>query len=227
MGMRLIMITSSAPGAGKSTLMRGLAATLRDRGDSVAEVAEDAVWGERQLGTLPVEYATAWPEFHTLLHERPSGGSPTATEVFDAFVRVQRRVAIAHVWIQDWSWIDLAGMLPWAHAHEGALLAFSCDLQRAARSVSPLVLHLRIDPLDSLQRAVSERGWMWFDRHAGASFEDIGREERLQALAASYRERERRRLRVLDTGGWDVVVIDAQAGCASVLRSAHGTVCGA
>jgi len=224
---RLVIITGSAPGAGKSTLMRTLAAGLRGLGNSVIEVGEDAVWGERQLGTLPVDYATAWPEFRALLHERPCSGSPTATEVFDAFVRVQRRVTASRVWIQDWSWIDLAGMLPWARANEGALLAFSCDLQRVARSLWPLVLHLRIDPQDSLRRAVAERGWVWFDRHAGVSSDDLGREERLRALAASYRERERRRLRVLDAGGWDVVVIDAQAGCAAVLRSALETVGGA
>jgi hypothetical protein len=51
------------------------------------------------------------------------------------------------------------------------------------------------------------------------SSDDLGREERLRALAASYRERERR-LRVLHASGWDVVVIYAQAGCASVLRRA-------
>ena len=89
------------------------------------------------------------------------------------------------------------------------------------------MLHVRIDPLDSLRRAVAERGWVWFDRHAGTSSDDPGREERLRALAASYRERERRRLRVLDAGGWDVVVIDAQAECAAVLRSALETVGGA
>ena len=227
MRTRLVIITGSAPGAGKSTLMRTLAAGLRGLGNSVIEVDEDAVWGERQLGTLPVDYATAWPEFRALLHERPCGGSPTVTEVFEAFVRVQRRVAASRVWIQDWSWIDLAGMLPWACAHEGALLAFSCDLQRVARSLWPLVLHLRIDPQDSLRRAVAERGWVWFDRHAGVSSDGLGREERLRALAASYRERERRRLRVLDAGGWDVIVIDAQEECASVLGRAREAVGGA
>lgn len=221
------MITGSAPGAGKSTLMRTLAAGLRGRGDSVIEVSEDAVWGERQLGTLPVDYATAWPEFRALLHERPSDGSPTVTEVYDAFERVQRRVAASRVWIQDWSWIDLAGMLPWARAHDGALLAFACDLQRVAQSFRPLVLHLRVDPQDSLRRAVAERGWVWFNRHAGASSADLGREERLRALAASYRERERERRRLLDAGGWEVVAIDAHEGCDSVLRRARETVGGA
>jgi hypothetical protein len=221
------MITGSAPGAGKSTLLRELAAALRELGDSVIEVSEDAVWGERQLGPLPVDYATAWPEFRALLHDRPSGGSPTMTEVFDAFARVQQRAAASRVWIQDWSWIDLAGMLPWTRANEGALLAFSRELQRVARSLWPLVLHLRIDPQGSLRRAVAERGWVWFDRHAGASSDDLGREERLRALAASYRESERRRLRMLDAGGWDVVVIDTREEFASVLRRALEIVGGA
>jgi hypothetical protein len=206
--------------------MHTLAAGLRGLAHSVLEVGEDAVWGERQLGTLPVDYATAWPEFRALLHERPCGGHPTATEVFDAFARVQRRVAAADVWIQDWSWIDLAGMLPWARANEAALLAFSCELQRVARALWPLVLYLQIDPQDSLRRAVAERGWVWFDRHTGVSSDDLGREERLQALTGSYRERERRRLRVLEAGGWDVVVLDAQEGRAAVLGRALETIGG-
>jgi len=207
--------------------MRTLAAGLRGLGNSVIEVGEDAVWGERQLGTLPVDYATAWPEFRALLHERPCGGSPTVTEMFDTFVCVQQRVAASGVWIQDWLWIDLAEMLPQARAHEGALLAFSGDLQHVARSLSPLVLHVRVDPQDSLRRAVAERGWVWFDRHAGESSDGLGREERLRALADLYRERERRRLHVLEAGGWDVVVIDGQAGCAAVLGSAREAVGGA
>ena len=99
MRTRLVMITGSAPGAGKSTLMRTLAAALRGLGDSVIEVGEDAVWGDRQLGTLPVDYTTAWPEFRALLHERSSAESPTVTDVIDAFERVQRRVAASRVWI--------------------------------------------------------------------------------------------------------------------------------
>jgi len=220
------MITGSAPGAGKSTLMRTLAAARRDLGDAVIEVSEDAVWGERQLGTLPVDYATAWPEFWALLHERPAAASPAAAEVLAAFARVRRRVDAANVWIQDWSWLDLAGMLPWARADDAALLAFSRELQHAARLLSPLVLHLHIDHQDSLRRAVAERGWVWFDRHAGAVFADRSREERLRALAASYREIEQRRLGVLHGGGWELVVIDAHAGSASVLRSAREIVGG-
>lgn len=95
--MRLVLITGSAPGAGKTTLMHGLAASLRSQGNSVIEVGEGAVWGERQLGTLPVDYATAWPEFRALLHERPSGEAPTVNEVFDVFARVQQRAATARV----------------------------------------------------------------------------------------------------------------------------------
>jgi hypothetical protein len=68
---------------------------------------------------------------------------------------------------------------------------------------------------------------VWFDRHAGVSSDGLGREERLRTLAASYRERERRRLRVLEAGGWDVIVIDAQEECASVLGSAREAVGGA
>jgi hypothetical protein len=220
MGTRLIIITGSAPGAGKSTLMRGLAASLRTLGDSVIEVDEDAVWGKRQLGTLPVDYLEAWPEFRALLHERPSGDFPAADEVLATFAHIQRRVKAANVWLQDWSWVDLAGKLPWALADEGALLAFSRDMLKVARPLSPLVLYLRIDPRDSLGRAVAERGFVWFARHAGATSDDLGRAEQLRTLATSYGEAEQRRLRVLDGGGWNVVAIDAHESYVSVLQSA-------
>ena len=227
MRTRLVMITGSAPGAGKSTLMHTLAAGLRGLGNSVIEVGEDAVWGDRQLGTLPVDYTTAWPEFRALLHERPCDVSPPSLRCLMHLHACNDALLLHAMWIQDWSWSDLAGMLPWARANEAALLAFSCDLQRVARSLWPLVLHVRIDPQDSLRRAVAERGWVWFDRHAGVSSDGLGREERLCTLTASYRERERRRLRVLHAGGWDVVVIDAQAGHASVFGRALETVGGA
>ena len=227
MGTRLIIITGSAPGAGKSTLMRGLAASWRTLGDSVSEVDEDAVWGKRQLGTSPVDYSEAWPEFWALLHERPSAGFPAADEVLATFAHIQRRVKAAKVWLQDWSWVDLAGKLPWALADEGALLAFSRDMLKLARPLSPLVLYLRIDPRDSLWRAVAERGFVWFARHAGATSDDLGHAEELRALATSYGEAEQRRLRLLAGGGWNVVEIDAQESYVSVLRSALEIVAGA
>ena len=90
------------------------------------------------------------------------------------------------MWLRDWSWVDLAGKLPWALADEGALLAFSRDMLKVARPLSPLVLYLRIDPRVSLWRAVAERGFVWFARHAGATSDDLGRAEQLRALATSY-----------------------------------------
>ncbi len=45
MDNRLIMITGSGPGAGKTTLMSEIATFLRDHDVPVLEVYEDTLWG--------------------------------------------------------------------------------------------------------------------------------------------------------------------------------------
>jgi Mrp family chromosome partitioning ATPase len=73
------MIGGTVPGAGKTTLMRALAAALDASGTSACmTLTEDEVWGERQLGLGSVDHSSARPEFAALLDsaERLRSGQP-------------------------------------------------------------------------------------------------------------------------------------------------------
>ena len=74
---RLIMLTGTSAGCGKSTAIQALAERYRSLGHEVMDIDEDAVWGDRQLDTAPVDHTTACPLFYELHHsERDAGGGP-------------------------------------------------------------------------------------------------------------------------------------------------------
>lgn len=221
MDNRLIMITGSGPGAGKSTIMAEIAKTLRHRAMPALEVDEDAVWGKRQLGRNPIELTAVWPEFRELLHTPKPQLSPTAADLLHTFQCVQDRAARAGaIWIQDWSWLDVAEMLPWAQSDHRLLLRFSTDLRTMAEQLRPTVLYLRTDPEHALRRAVADRGPVWFERHADGRVTASNSEERLLALASLYATREQLRRRVLEDGGWTPVYIDSGGRLQAVLHAA-------
>lgn len=221
MDNRLIMITGSGPGAGKSTLMSDIATTLRAHALPVLEVNEDALWGKRQLGWSPVELTGVWPEFRELLHTPRAQRSPTAVDLLQTFQRVQNRAERdGAVWIQDWSWLDVAEMWPWAKTDERLLLRFALELRTIAEQLRPAVLYLSIDPERALRRAVADRGPVWFERHAEGDVSAPNAAERLVALASMYGKREHLRRRILEDGGWTPAYIDGCGSRQAVLRAA-------
>jgi len=202
MDARLLMIAGIAPGAGKSSLARHLAECFSSRGVDVLEVDEDSVWGRRQTGRGPIDRSSVWPEFVDLLPGPERESWPTSEEFVRAFCRVrQRRLAGVGAWIQDWSWLDLAGTAPWATTDESSLVEFSRRLRLEADSLKPAVLYLVGEPEVFLKRAVAERGHLWLSRHA----RELARWEGLSALrgvAEAYAELDGERRRVLEVGGW-------------------------
>ncbi len=221
MDHRLIMITGSGPGAGKSTVMSEIAKTLRHRALPALEVDEDAVWGKRQLGRNPVELTAVWPEFRELLHKPKPQISPTAADLLHTFQCVQDRAERAGaIWIQDWSWLDVAEMLPWTQSDHRLLLKFSMDLRIMAEQLRPTVLYLRADPEHALRRAIADRGPVWFERHADGMVPASNSKERLSTLASMYAKREQLRRRVLEDGGWTPVYIDSGSSLQEVLHAA-------
>lgn len=219
MDARLIMTTGSGPGAGKSSLLLALVEVLADRGHPMFKIDEDAVWGTRQLGVDPVSNTAAWPEFHDLLHERDR--APTGEQLIATFEHLRRRLTPNAVWVQDWSWLDLAAMLPWGRTDEHGLREFARNLRAVASDLNPIVLYLRADIEAGLRRAVTERGAIWLRRHAGVSPTSQDHEDDLiRSVAATYRAAEHRRLRILSDGGWTTAPIDADASRSTVLTAA-------
>jgi hypothetical protein len=172
------------------------------------DIDEDAVWGERQLGSAPVDHTTASPMFYQLLHrDRDLLGCPAPEQVVGVFeqliIETLRRGA---VWLQDWAWPDLIGMLGW---DDQTVQATSQHLQRIGAAVEPRVIYLGVDPHTALLRALEERGPQWFNRHAGTPIDAPVTASVVDRLAARKRQAEPARIDAL--AGWPTIWIDGAA----------------
>ena len=186
---RLIMLTGTSAGSGKSTAVRALAGRFRSLGREVFLIDEDAVWGERQLGSAPVDYTTASPLFHELIHKRrDAGGVPTPDQVVRAFERLMNdALSRSAMWLQDWCWPDLLDGLGW---DSQVARVTSRRLQQIGAAVTPRVIYLRVDASEALRRALEERGPVWFNRYAGAQLDQPVTASMVDHVAAAKREAE-------------------------------------
>jgi thymidylate kinase len=214
---RLVMLTGTSPGSGKSSAMRALAECYRNLGRDVMTIDEDAVWGERRLDQAPVDHTTASPLFYDLLHrERPTGVGLAPVDVVPVFEHlVQEARDRGAVWLQDWSWPDLLDQLGWDHA---TVRQTSQSLQQIGAAVTPRVLYLRVDPAVALRRAVDERGAVWFRRHAGAPLAEPVTAATVEQVAARSRAAEPARIDAL--AAWTTTYLDAAATQNDVLEAA-------
>ncbi len=199
--------------------MRAIADRYRGLGRDVIAVDEDAVWGERRLGPEPVNYATAWPAFYELLH-KPGGSRPQAgddlLELFSALVddAVRRRA----VWVQDWSWTHLIRLIGWDEQLIGSV---SARMGEIAEAVSPLLIHLRVDPQVALRRALEERGAVWFNRHVAAPLGIEVTPEFVRSAARRFAAWQHAAPHVVP--GWEVRVVDAHGPSRPVWRERCST----
>ena len=79
---------------------------------------------------------------------------------------------------------------------------------------------LEVDAEVALGRAARERGQVWLARHAREFGGGVGVEAGLGELAAARVEAGRRRRRILEESGWELVDIDATGEESSVLEAA-------
>ncbi|WP_020574330.1 hypothetical protein [Actinopolymorpha alba] len=147
MAHRLVMITGSGPGAGKSTLANRLQGELEARGYAVR------LWPEMAL--------FEWESLAGLAERFRRCEYPSPDDLISVFKDVLGSTDSDATWIQDWSWIDLAEDLPWAVDDLGALGDFSQRAHAAAAYLQPLVLYLHTDISVALDRAVKQRGIRW------------------------------------------------------------------
>lgn len=96
----------------------------------------------------------------------------------------------------------------------------SRDLRTLAHPLRPAVLYLTMNTEQALRRAVAARGSLWFERHAVGEVTETTYEERILALSAMYGRRDRVRRRVLESGGWAPIYLDAGGSRHEVARAA-------
>lgn len=213
------MLTGSSAGSGKSSTMRVLAARLRGDGRDVLSITEDDVWGDRRFDGAAVDRSSALPLFVELLHdERDGGTSPSmVTEAFQLLR--QETLDRSAIWLQDWVWPDMFRMLGW----EGQARLQTSMLQQLSAPLCPVVVYLRLDPLQALRRALDERGTTWFNRYTQRRLDEPVTAGLVNEVAARKREAEPQRM--ADLAGWRVLIVDgsgAQADVAdAVWRDAH------
>jgi hypothetical protein len=206
-GMRLLTVTGNCPGAGKTTLVRDIAAELQGRGEQLLVLDEDAVWGERRFDEAPVDYGTAWSEFRELLHKTQI--PPTPEDLIRTFGLIEARVPNNGVWLQDWSWIDLAASLPWSSGNETDLVAFAVALRARAAGLRLAAIHLIVNPEVGLRRVVAERGRTWLARHTGV--EACSDAQAVRIFEARSEAWESRISPALAQAGWAREEIDGEA----------------
>lgn len=209
------MASGSAPGAGKSTLIDAVAAELRRLGDTVDVVTEDDVWGERRLDELGVDLTTARPEFVELLL---GGRRPTSDAVIATFEVVASNIR-ARWWLQDWTWQELDAL---SDPTEGRSAADGLDAGLAQHDA--LLLYLRVDPVEALSRAVTQRGTTWLSRHA----RDLGLRSAasVEEVAEVHAQREEGRLARISASACRQVVLNGARAPHAVVSDAVRTVRG-
>jgi hypothetical protein len=145
---------------------------------------------------------TALPVFVALLRKEASSLAD-GSDVLAAFDRVVGDPPHEDVFVQDWTWLDLAAHMSWALTDPSAFNAFAAELRRRAEHLDPVLLYLSVDTDRGVRRAADERGQRWLTRHADtfASIREPG--VTVESVATFYREHEHKRIERLTTGGWN------------------------
>jgi tRNA uridine 5-carbamoylmethylation protein Kti12 len=142
---KLIMVTGSGPGAGKSTMTEFLAEQLAAQGVPVRCLREDDV---------------AHLDAFAPLHESFRQGAPDAADaLLAASGNLVRESAAPRVHLVD-------ALLPGYHYLFGLypawrIASYNLDLYKALCSMRPMIVYLKSDIDSAFRRAVKERGQEW------------------------------------------------------------------
>ncbi|MEQ7125769.1 hypothetical protein ABN034_14755 [Actinopolymorpha sp. B11F2] len=211
-GPRLVMLSGSCAGIGKSTLAEGLARRLEEAGATVD------LFGEHQIFTR-ADFADVAEAFRSREFPKPERFLPTYARIFDGF-------RATSAWgVLDWHCAGMAADLPWAMRDHGRLTRLCLDVRELADDMDPVLLDLVGDVRTATERALAQRGDAWAKRYARIA-SDAGHTtgsiaERIAAWSrdqlGALREQE---LTAMRSAGWPITELDAMASAAEVLEQA-------
>lgn len=209
---RLVMVSGSCAGIGKSTLAEGLARGLEEAGATVD------LFGEHQIFTRP-DFADVAAAFRSREYPTPEVFLPTYARMFD-------NLRAANAWgVLDWHCAGMAADLPWAMRGHGRLTRLCLDVRELAADMDPVLLDLVGDVRTATDRALAQRGDVWAKRYANLAT-DAGHTsgriaERIAAWSgdqlAALRGQE---LAAMRSAGWPIIELDGMAPAAEVLEQA-------
>jgi hypothetical protein len=209
---RLVMLSGSCGGVGRSTLAEGLAHRLAEAGATVD------LFGEHQIFTR-ADFAEVAEAFRSRAFPTPEVFLPTYARMFDGF-------RAANAWgVFDWYCAGMAGDLPWAMRDRDRLTRLCLDVRELADDMDPVLLDLVGDVRTATERALAQRGDVWAKRYARLASDAGHTSGRIvERIAAWSRDQlgglRRQELAAMRSAGWPIIELDAMASAAEVLEQA-------
>lgn len=194
---RLIAVTGSAPGVGKSTLCAALNGWLTGLGLRVDHFREEDIANRAEFAPLIAEFTTTGEvRLATLLATTSDYLSAVRTAGFD-FIVADSLVPFLH------------SLVAWGHG-EQAMAGFLDELSAMLAALRPVLVYLDGDPAATLPRAVGreEPGWLdWliakFSRYrVNPAVHDF------ETACAYLRHQREVTLRLVGAQPWELVIID-------------------
>lgn len=206
-GSRWIMLEGLS-GSGKSTLALALTETFEAAGLPVDLILEDDIFARE--------------EFHKAGESFRTRRTAAAKDLLVAYSRLASRHEGSRArLVFDWNASDMAEDLDWASDLSG-LAEHVAAVHRVAAVFHPVILFFEVEAEVGLNRAVTQRGQGWLDRHAalGGGTPEMSPRERALRYYARQDQRFQRNHRAYAADGWPVRSIDGNGDKASVLSNA-------
>ena len=209
---RLVMLTGTCAGIGKSTLAEGLARRLEEAGATVD------LFGEHQI-FVRADFADVAEAFRSRQSPTPELFLPTYARIFDGF-------RAANAWgLFDWHCAGMAADLPWAIRDHSRLTQLCLDVRELADDMDPVLLDLVGDVRTATERALAQRGDVWAKRYARIASDAGHTTGRIAERIAAWSQDQQGTLReqelaAMRTAGWPIIELDGTASAAEVLEQA-------
>ncbi|GAA1488374.1 hypothetical protein [Brachybacterium sacelli] len=209
---RLLAVTASSPGAGKSTLCDGLVAWLRAQGLRVDHFREEEVLTREAFAPLAQEFS--------------AGGEVQLSTLLDTTEDYLGRLDAqgVDVAVTDALVPFIPSLRGWGHDESG-IADFLRDLEARLMGSDPIVVYLDEEPPRALARAIEREGpaWQdWFLTKLGSyPVEPPVRD--LEGAHAYFRYERTVTLRLLEDLPWQVIVVPQSdpPSAADVLHTAR------
>lgn len=205
------MFSSEGPGAGKTTLSRGLAAALAERSDAVRYFGDSVVFEEPVLDDLARAFRT---------RQFPGPG-----QLLDGLAVLLHLAGDTDWIILETNWMLGGEDLPWGQRSWERIVRYTRDLMRVAARCDPTVIHLDLDLAESLRRAEQrdgeERFGRWLDYMRNLPALQQWRDADAVALITASGDRI---WRIWADAGVELVRVDAAGSREAVLAAALGAL---
>lgn len=209
---RLVMMSGTSPGTGKSTLADALTRRLRAHGAAVD------LFGEEQL-FIRDEFSEVADGFRTKEFAGPD-------RFLAAYAATITGIRSAGAWgIFDWACSGMAADLPWAMRDPDLLVRHCRSVRELATDLDPVLLDTVVDIRTAVERAYAQRGKPFADHYLCAAAEAGHTSGSTIDRIVRWNEEQNGALRTVELSamreaGWPIVTLDSSKPPERVLADA-------